>query len=98
MCIRDSSTYFTLDPKADSVKICWRGGAGNLVFTQGGKCQTYDNQSAVVRYKAARTILGLAQGSYTASVQMLADNNLPATHAPTALPITMQIDAVQVYD
>src|SRR5262249_14408311 len=47
---------------------------------------------------AARTILGLAQGSYTASVQMLADNNSPAAHAGAGLPITMQIDAVQVYD
>ena len=103
------STYFTLDPKADAVKICWSNGAGGtLADTQAGTCQivtpapannqSYDNQSAAIRYKAARTILGLAQGSYTASVQMLADNHLPAIHAPAALPITMQIDAVQIYN
>lgn len=93
------SVYFVFDAKADAVKICWDSGLGlNLAQTQAGECTIYDNQSAATRYRAARTTLGLPDGNYTASVQMLADNNTPAPHLPAATPITMQIDAIQIYD
>ncbi|MBI5669147.1 MAG: S8 family serine peptidase [Chloroflexi bacterium] len=93
------SVYFVFDAKADAVEICWASGLGlNLAQTQAGDCTTYDNQSAAARYRAARTILGLQDGDYTASVQMLADNNTPAPHLPTATPITMHVDAIQIYD
>jgi outer membrane biosynthesis protein TonB len=96
------TTYFTFDPKADAVKICWLAGAPTpidstvVTNTLAGTCQTFDNQSAVIRYKAGRSILGLPLNDYTVVVQMLADNGTPAPH-PITLPVTMQLDAVQIY-
>jgi outer membrane biosynthesis protein TonB len=93
------TTYFTLDPKADAVKICWITGAPTPIDTTvvtntlAGTCQTFDNRSATTRYKAGRSVLGLPENDYTVVVQML-DN--PA-HPATAKPITMQLDAVQIY-
>ncbi|MEO8610342.1 MAG: hypothetical protein ABI690_20775 [Chloroflexota bacterium] len=101
------STVFSLDNKADAVKICWTNDGGSPVtfdtakvtaVLTSGTCQTYDNQSAAVRYKAARTILGLAQSNYTVAVQMLDDNGIPAVHTAATTPLTMQIDAVQIYN
>jgi len=97
---RGFGVKFTLDNKADEVRICWLSGlttnVGNVINT--GTCTTLDNQSAVLRYQATRLIYGLNGGDYTAVVQMLPDNTQPAAHVPTALPISMQIDAVQVFD
>jgi hypothetical protein len=94
------SVYFTMDSKADTVLICWVNALEPDIadVISGGTCQTYDNQSATARYRAARTIQGLSAGNHTAIVQMLADNNLPSPHLVTATPITMQIDAVRIYD
>ncbi len=98
------SVFFTMDAKADAIDICWSNSLGGTALTLipgggGVTCQSYDNQSAVTRYRAARTILGLQSGPHTVAVRMLADNGLPALHtAATTLPITMQIDAVQTYD
>ena len=95
------AAFFTFDPKADAVRICWRAGLGwTVAQTQdtanGAVCRTYDNESSAIRYQAARTVAGLPLGDYTASVQMLPDNNLPLPHTPANTPITMQIDAVQI--
>lgn len=97
------AAFFTLDPRADAVRICWRAGLGwTVAQTQdtvnGAVCRTYDNESSAVRFQAARTVAGLPQGNYTVSVQMLPDNNLPLPHTPANTPITMQIDAVQIFN
>ncbi len=97
------SVYFTLDRFADAVEFCWVNGAetdpANVEPGDPGvTCQSYDNQSAATRYRAARTILGLPSGVVrTAVVRMLADNGVPAAHVATALPLTMQIDAIRIY-
>lgn len=100
------SVFFTLDPKADAVRICWvkdpgpatLDGAKVAAVLGGTSCQTFDNQSATVRYKAARTIAGLEPGNYTVVVQMLPDQGEPAPHVAAHSVLTMQIDAVQIYD
>ncbi|MBZ0280332.1 MAG: S8 family serine peptidase [Anaerolineae bacterium] len=97
---RGFGVKFTLDAKADAVKLCWLSGlttdVSNVINT--GTCTTLDNQSAAARYQASRLIYGLNGGDYTAVVQMLPDNTLPTAHIATALPISMQIDAVQVFN
>jgi hypothetical protein len=89
---------FTLDNKADAIRVCWVNFLSNFIPTiLGGTCQTIDNQSAAVRYQAVRLFQGLSAGDHTVIVQMLADNNTPAPHTTATLPLKMQIDAVEVY-
>lgn len=95
---RGFAIRFTLDNKADAIRVCWVNSLTTDVLTVlGGTCQTIDNQSAAVRQQAVRLFQGLSAGNHTVVVQMLPDNNTPAPHAPSALPLTMQIDAVEVY-
>jgi hypothetical protein len=94
--------YFTLDPYQDEVRICYKDFVGaepsvNTVLTT-GRCQNFDNQDVFTYYKSRRTILGLPQATYAVVVQMLPDNNQPATHIAFYTPIRMDIDAVEVYN
>lgn len=96
---RGFGVKFSMDAKSDAVKICWTNSLTTNVSTVlGGTCETFDNQSSAARYQAMRMIYGLGGGNYTAVVQMLPDNLAPAAHAAAALPLSMQIDAVQVFD
>ncbi|MCB9452090.1 MAG: S8 family serine peptidase [Anaerolineaceae bacterium] len=89
------SVLFTLNQFADTVKICWVDSATLTPATVlAGTCQTFNNESSRVTYQAARTILGLNSGVHTAVVQIQSD---PA-HDVRYLPISMQVDAVQVYN
>ncbi|MCB9454575.1 MAG: hypothetical protein H6671_01155 [Anaerolineaceae bacterium] len=92
------SVFFTLNVYADAVKICWADGAVNEATALAGECQTFDNESRGTVYQAARTVLGLNSGVHTAVVQMLDDDGLPTVHNARYLPITMQVDAVQIYN
>lgn len=94
------AVLFTQDRYADQVRICWLAGDNTTanVLTN-GTCQVFDNESRANINMAARVISGLHEADYTAVVQMLDDNFTPSTHvAATVLPITMKIDAVQVFD
>ncbi len=96
------SVGFVNDPFQDEVRICYLNYTGpepnvQTVLTT-GRCQTFDNQSAATAFRVNRSILGLPQGTYAGVVQMLADNGIPAVHAPSQLPLRMDIDTVTIYD
>ncbi len=97
------SVLFTFDRYAGPVEICWDAGAGNFVpgdvattvtnVEGSGTCQEFNNYSAATRYKAARTIVGLANNTYTFFVRHTGTDYDPVTRTGN----TMQIDAVTVY-
>ena len=96
------TVYFTMDRFADDVRICYRGystTAPSIADTiNGGVCQVFDNQDKRTTYQAARSILGLVPGKYRVTVQLLRDNLHPLVHAANELPLSMQLDAVEVYN
>ena len=94
---------FVNDRNSDAIEICYAPGeettfgAVTTNVLDAGICQVFENESNVTASEAARTIVGLPDGVYTVAVRMLPDNNTPRAHLPT-LPITMQIDSVDVFD
>jgi hypothetical protein len=94
--------YLNSDPFKDEIRVCYKDFSGaepsvNTVITT-GRCQLFDNQEAFTLYKVRRAVLGLPQAQYAVVVQLLPDNNTPATHASFQLPLQMDIDAVEVYN
>jgi len=95
------SIYFNLSSFNENVRTCY---APTSAYTtpsdiiDHGQCITFDNQVIFAPPKAARRVVGLEQDTYAVVVQMLADDQLPRERFPFELPITMEIDAVQIHN
>jgi hypothetical protein len=94
--------WFNTDTFQDEVRICYLNYSGPIPSVSSvintGRCQLFDNQFALSVSKIRRMVMGLPQGTYAVAVQMRPDNNLPAAHIATALPLRMDIDGVQIFD
>jgi len=94
------SVFFTANSTSDAAEICYDDDSDFDEATDTGFvqiCQSFDNENRRTTNTIARTISGLPFGDYHVRVRMLRDNLDPAPHNGRALPLTMEIDAVQIY-
>jgi hypothetical protein len=99
------SVGFSRDYATDAIQICYQQNATTpqQVMNQAGGgangCQKFENNYQGYIGKSQRSILGLPNGTYGVTVQMLGDDGLPIPHQYSyELPVVMKVDTVTIYD
>ena len=88
------AAYFTTDPVAGSVEICWRAGLDHsvdAVRTGDGTCRIYNNYLPYALYKIPRVVVGLSAVPADFTVVIVNRPNSPTQ-------TTMKFDAVEIYN